>query len=148
MISLRRHVLTLVAVFLALAIGVVLGSTTVTTSIHDALVDRQESTAAQLEQALAERDTAERQAERLDGLAAAVRPVVTDKVLDKRPVLMLLTPGVDEDTAKAVRTAVTEESAFERNRSESSNGTDSPPTALVSDGGRMISMDHILRGGE
>lgn len=113
MISLRRHVLTLVAVFLALAIGVVLGSTTVTTSIRDALVDRQESTAAQLEQAIAERDTAQRQAERLDGMAAAVRPVVADKVLDKRPVLLLVAPGVTAETTASIRAAVTAAGATE-----------------------------------
>ena len=49
MISLRRHVLTLVAVFLALAVGVVLGSTSVATSIRDAVVEREETTAARLE---------------------------------------------------------------------------------------------------
>ena len=69
MISLRRHVLTLVAVFLALAIGVVLGSTSVATSIRDSLVERQESTEGQLETAQQELTQSRLEADRLDELA-------------------------------------------------------------------------------
>ena len=66
----RRHVLTLVAVFLALAVGVVLGSTSVATSIRDAVVDREETTAARLEAAQDDLAAERRAVDRLDGLAA------------------------------------------------------------------------------
>lgn len=104
MISLRRHVLTLVAVFLALALGVVLGSTSVATSIRDAVVDREETTAARLE--TVETDLAAERAasDRLDAMAAVLAPTVLDGVLDGRPVLVVVTPGAAaEDVTAAAR---------------------------------------------
>lgn len=103
MISLRRHVLTLVAVFLALAVGVVLGSTSVATSIRDAVVDREETTAAQLDTARSELAAQRLAADRLDDMAGELAPSVLDGVLDDRPVLVVVAPGAsDEDVSAAV----------------------------------------------
>ena len=74
MISLRRHVLTLAAVFLALAVGVVLGSTSVASSIRDAVVDDEETTAARLDSAQDELARQRMVAERLDGMAGQLAP--------------------------------------------------------------------------
>lgn len=106
MISLRRHVLTLVAVFLALAVGVVLGSTSVASSIRDAVVDGEETTAARLE---ATRDDLAAQrlvADRLDGLAGELTPAVVDGLLADRPVLTIVTPGAVDEDVDAVRETV------------------------------------------
>ena len=106
MISLRRHVLTLVAVFLALAVGVVLGSTSVATSIRDAVVEREETTAARLE-ASQEDLAAERIAvDRLDSLAGDLTPVVVDGRLDGRPVLTIVAPGASDEDVSAEREVI------------------------------------------
>lgn len=102
MISLRRHVLTLVAVFLALAVGVVLGSTSVATSVRDAVVDREETTAARLEGAESDLADARRATDRLDAMAATLAERVVDGTLRDRPVLVVVAPGaVDEDVRAA-----------------------------------------------
>ncbi|MFL0580800.1 copper transporter [Dietzia sp. 179-F 9C3 NHS] len=103
MISLRRHVLTLVAVFLALAIGVLLGSTSVASSVRDAVVDREETTAARLETTESDLAEAHRDVDRLDGLAATVAHKVVDGRLRDRPVLVVVAPGAqDRDVRAAV----------------------------------------------
>lgn len=106
MISLRRHVLTLVAVFLALAIGVVLGSTSVATSIRDALVERQETTAGQLETAQEDLAQSRLEVDRLDSLAGNLTPAVAADRLKDRPVLVVVAPGASGDDVEAVTKAI------------------------------------------
>lgn len=101
MISLRRHVLTLVAVFLALAMGVVLGSTSVATSVRDAVVDREETTAARLESAEDELARERLAVDRLDAMAGDLAPGALDGALDERPVLVLVGPGAAEEDVDA-----------------------------------------------
>lgn len=102
MISLRRHVLTLVAVFLALAVGVVLGSTSVATSIRDAVVDREETTAGQLEAAQRELGQSRLANDRLGALAGDLTPAVVDGRLADRPVLVVVAPGASAEDVDAV----------------------------------------------
>lgn len=102
----RRHVLTLVAVFLALAVGVVLGSTSVATSIRDAVVDREETTAARLETARDDLAAERRATERLDALAADLTPAVLDGLLEGRPVLVVVAPGAVAEDVTAAEEAI------------------------------------------
>ena len=106
MISLRRHVLTLVAVFLALAVGVVLGSTSVATSIRDAVVDREETTAGQLEAAQRELGQSRLANDRLGALAGDLTPAVVDGRLADRPVLVVVAPGASAEDVDAVTEAI------------------------------------------
>lgn len=109
MISLRRHVSTLVAVFLALAVGVVLGSTSVATSIRDSVVDREETTAARLGAAQDELAARRLAVDRLDAMAGSLSPTVLDGVLDDRPVLVVVAPGASAEdvdgAAEVIRAA-------------------------------------------
>ena len=116
LISLRRHVLTLVAVFLALAVGVVLGTTSVATSVRDAVVDREETTAARLESA--EDDlAAERLAvDRLDSMAGMLTPAVLDGRLEGRLVLLVVAPGASAEDVDAVRETVAAAGALDAGR--------------------------------
>ena len=116
MISLRRHVLTLVAVFLALAIGVVLGSTSVATSIRDSLVERQETTAGQLEITQRELTQTRLEADRLDALAGELTPAVTADRLEDRPVLVVVAPGASDEDVRAVTDAVSEAGGVDAGR--------------------------------
>lgn len=101
-ISLRRHVLTLVAVFLALAIGVVLGSTSVASSIRDAVVDREETTAARLESAEGELARQRQALDQMDGMAGALGAEVLEGALEDRPVLLVVAPGAHGEDVDAV----------------------------------------------
>jgi hypothetical protein len=116
LISLRRHVLTLVAVFLALAVGVILGSTSVATSIRDAVVDREETTAARLDSAQDELAAQRLARDRLDGLAGEVAPAVLDGLLDRRPVLVVVAPGASGEDVDAVVDTVTAAGGVEAGR--------------------------------
>ncbi|MDX2355284.1 copper transporter [Dietzia sp. PP-33] len=102
MISLRRHVLTLVAVFLALAVGVVLGSTSVATSIRDAVVDNEETTAARLETTRDDLAAQRLSVDRLQVMAGELSPVALDGRLEGRPVLVVVAPGASDDDVTAV----------------------------------------------
>ena len=116
MVSLRRHVLTLAAVFLALAVGVVLGTTSVASSIRDAVVDDEETTAARLDSAQDELARQRMVAERLDGMAGQLAPSVLDDVLDGRPVLVVVAPGADGEDVDAVVDTVHEAGAVDAGR--------------------------------
>ena len=106
MISLRRHVLTLVAVFLALAVGVVLGSTSVATSVRDAVVDREETTAGRLESAEQDLSRKRLESERLNSMVGDLTPAVADGRLSGRPVLVVVAPGASAEEADAVTEAI------------------------------------------
>ena len=106
MISLRRHVSTLVAVFLALAVGVVLGSTSVATSIRDAVVDREETTTARLGTVQDDLAAERLASSRLDAMAGTLAPSVLDGVLDGRPVLVVVAPGAAEEDVSAAEETI------------------------------------------
>ena len=136
MISLRRHVLTLVAVFLALAVGVVLGSTSVATSLRDAVVDREETTAARLETAEGELATERLAVDRLDDMADALSGDVLDGRLEGRPVLVVVAPGASEEDVTAATQALRAAGAVDAGRVTLADkavdpGADSELQALV-----------------
>src|SRR5699024_930593 len=112
----RRHVLSLAAVFLALAVGVVLGSPSVASSIRDALVDDEGSTTPRLDSTLDELARQLMAAERLDGMAGQLAPSGLDDVLDGRPVLVVVAPGADGEDVDAVVDTVHEAGAVDAGR--------------------------------
>jgi hypothetical protein len=95
-INLRYHVFSLMAVFAALAIGIVVGSTTVKSGLVDSLrsnVERAEERIAEVEDEnarLAARD------EQLDMLADEGAQLLVGELVDE-PVLWVSAPGVDGD---------------------------------------------------
>jgi hypothetical protein len=110
MINFRYHLVSLVAVFLALAIGIVAGSTVIKESILDQTqqnLDRAEKNLKDLEDTnaalRAELDQLNRRDQALD------RSGVTDFLQNRLtgvPVLMVKVDGVDDDTTTAVRQAI------------------------------------------
>jgi len=110
MINFRYHLVSLVAVFLALAIGIVAGSTVIKESILDQTqqnLDRAEKNLKDLENSNAalrsELDQLNQRDQALD------RSGVTDFLQDRLvgvPVLMVKVDGVDDDAATAVRQAI------------------------------------------
>ena len=110
MINFRYHLVSLVAVFLALAIGIVAGSTVIKESLLDQTqqnLDRAEQNLKDLEDSNAalrsELDQLNRRDQALD--KSGVTDFLQDR-LDGLPVVMMKVDGVDEDAATALRQAI------------------------------------------
>ncbi|AEF39979.1 copper transporter [Hoyosella subflava] len=107
MIPLRYHAVSLVAVFLALALGLVLGSTTLADRVVQNLRSDRSGLTEQAEALEAERDTA------LNELDAASEFTVTyaDRLLDgelrDQAVVVFAAPGADPDDVAGVRDMLT-----------------------------------------
>lgn len=99
MISFRFHVVSITAVFLAIAIGVVVGTTYVDRAIVDSLENRVDRVSRNLDERKAENDALERDLERVRDYAnASADFAVTDRLVDV-PVLLVAARGVDDDIA-------------------------------------------------
>ena len=103
MLSLRYHLISLVAVFLALAVGVVLGSTSVSGRLlavvsgdRDHLTERADQLAARNGQLEAEQRAA-------NGFASSVAPGVVQGQLDGRKGVLVVAAGTDPADRDAVR---------------------------------------------
>lgn len=102
MISFRFHVVSITAVFLAIAIGVVVGTTYVDRAIVDSLENRVDRVSRNLDERKAANDALERDLERVRAYAAASADfAVTDRLVDV-PVFLVVARGVDEDVANQV----------------------------------------------
>lgn len=98
MISFRHHIVTLVAVFLALAVGIVLGGGPFSEVARTTAADPDPAVDA----------TAQARAAYGDGFAAAVAPrLYSDRLAQQRVALVTL-PGADESTVSALKEHVTE----------------------------------------
>ncbi|TIC86645.1 copper transporter [Nocardioides sp. GY 10127] len=99
-ITYRHHVVSLVAVFLALAVGVVLGGGPLSEPADDAGSSSATSTAA------SERDEAA--ATYADTMAEASEARLLGNRLDGSTVAIVTTPGVDEDTVSALTSEISD----------------------------------------
>ena len=100
MISFRFHLISITAIFLAMAIGVLVGSTFVDRAIVDGLQNRIDTVEGNLEERQAENEALESERNRLGSfIGAGADYAVTDRLTDV-PVFLLATRGVDEDTVE------------------------------------------------
>jgi hypothetical protein len=108
-IDFRYHLVSIVAVFLALAIGIVLGST----ELQGPLYNRLNSTTADLQnelsQANSQRDTAQQQANLGENYAQAVEPVVLHDLLAGQRLLIITEPGAPASVVTAIGNAATQD---------------------------------------
>ena len=96
MISFRFHVVSITAVFLAIAIGVVVGTTYVDGAVVDGLRNRIDSVEGNLDDRKAENDRLESELGLASSYIEASAPfAVTDRLIDV-PVLLVAARGVDE----------------------------------------------------
>ncbi|HVV09721.1 copper transporter [Amycolatopsis sp.] len=102
MISLRYHVISIAAVFLALAVGVVLGSTALSGSLLSGLSNEKGELASQVSDLQAQRNQLNARLTDADAFAGAMGPKVVAGALDKRSVVMVTT----EETSPADRDAL------------------------------------------
>jgi hypothetical protein len=105
-ISLRYHIVSIAAVFLALAVGVVLGSTTLSRSLLSGLSDENEDLAAQVTELQNEQNA---QAARLvdaDDFATSIGPLAVREALAQRTVVLITTAGARPADRDALRTLI------------------------------------------
>jgi hypothetical protein len=96
-ISFRFHLVSITAVFLGIAIGVVVGSTFVDARIVDGLEERIDTVSENLDRRRAENDELQSENGRLDDLLAADAPFAVSGRLAGTPVLVLAVRGIDDD---------------------------------------------------
>lgn len=111
MMTLRYHVVSLTAVFLALALGVVLGSTSVSQRLLSVVAGDRDNLTAQVDQLGEQRDQLSAQQRASNGFGAAVAPTVVKGQLANRKVVLVLGPGADPTDRDAVRQLLTESGA-------------------------------------
>ncbi len=100
MISFRFHLISITAIFLAMAIGVLVGSTFVDRAIVDGLQNRIDTVEGNLEDRQTENEALESERDRLGSfIVGGADFAVTGRLTDV-PVLLLATRGVDEDTVE------------------------------------------------
>jgi hypothetical protein len=106
MIDFRFHLISIVAVFLALGIGILMGSL----ALGDNLVRHLESRVSEVrernDELLAEVGRLRSQVEELESFGAAVEPMLVEGALAGAEIVVAELPGSDTDLASQVRSAV------------------------------------------
>ena len=109
MIDFRYHLVSIVAVFLALAIGIVLGSTELQGPTYNLLNQTTAKLQNELDQASSQRDAAQQQASLGQNYAQAVEPVVLHNLLAGQRLLIVTEPGAPASVVTAISSAATQD---------------------------------------
>ncbi len=97
MINFRFHVVSLVAVFLALAVGIVVGSTIVDQAIVDGLQNQLTDIQDNAADAFDENERLKSDLDRFDGYLSSSGPFAVDRRLDGSALAIIAERGIDED---------------------------------------------------
>jgi len=108
-IDFRYHLVSIVAVFLALAIGIVLGSTELQGPTYNLLNQTTAKLQNEYNQASSERDAAQQQADLGQNYAQAVQPVVLHNLLVGQRLLIITEPGAPASVVTAISDAATQD---------------------------------------
>jgi hypothetical protein len=108
-IDFRYHLVSIVAVFLALAIGIVLGSTELQGPTYNLLNQTTGKLQNEYNQASSERDVAQQQANLGENYAQAVEPVVLHDLLAGQRLLIVTEPGAPASVVTAIGNAATQD---------------------------------------
>ena len=103
MISFRYHVVTIVAVFIALAVGILMGTTLLDQGLVSDLQHRTTSLSNQLNQLTRQAKEAQAQAGLMQSFAMGVRPLLVGGRLAGSRVVLVTEEGVDPSDLNAVR---------------------------------------------
>ena len=111
MINFRFHVVSLIAIFLALALGVVIGAGVIDRGVVNTLNDRLDSVEAKSDRIKGENDALTDENSKLSGAIEDLEPFAVDGRLVGETTALLAVRGIDEgkvtDTATAAQTAGT-----------------------------------------
>ena len=105
MIDFRYHLVSIVAVFLALAIGIVLGSTELQGPAFSLLDKTTSKLQSELGQVSSQRDAAQQQATEGELYAQAVEPAVLRDLLTGHRLLIVTEPGAQSSVVSGITTA-------------------------------------------
>ncbi len=111
MIDFRYHVVSIVAVFLALAIGIVLGSTELQGTTFNILNHTTAKLQNEYDQARSQLATAQSQANQGEQYAAAVEPAVLRDLLPGQRLLIVTEPGAQPQVVSGIAAAATDAGA-------------------------------------
>jgi hypothetical protein len=110
-IDFRYHLVSIVAVFLALALGIVLGSTELQPAAYNFLNSTSAKLQNQLDQATSQRDAAQQQASQGEQYAQAVEPTVLHNLLTGQKLLIVTEPGAQSSVVSGITTAAVDAGA-------------------------------------
>jgi hypothetical protein len=110
-ISLRYHIISIAAVFLALAVGVVLGSTTLSRTLLSGLTSDNDDLVNQVHDLETQRNAQRARLADADGFAAQVGPMAVQGQLSQRTVVIVTTADADPADRDALDTLVTDAGA-------------------------------------
>jgi Copper transport outer membrane protein, MctB len=110
-IDFRYHLVSIVAVFLALAIGIVLGSTELQGPAYNFLDKTTAKLQTELGQVSSQRDAAQAQASAGNAFAATVQPAVLKDLLPGQRVLIVTEPGAQSSVISGITSAATDAGA-------------------------------------
>jgi hypothetical protein len=110
-IDFRYHLVSIVAVFLALAIGIVLGAAELQGPTYNLLNGTTAKLQNELGQANSQRDVAEEQANAGDAYAEAVEPVVLRNLLAGQKLLIVTEPGAQGSVVSGITSAANDAGA-------------------------------------
>jgi len=105
MINFRFHVVSLIAIFLALALGVVIGAGVIDRGVVNTLNDRLDSVESKSDRIKSENDALVAENEKLSGSIQAMEPFAVDGRMAGETTALLAVRGVDEAKVKATASA-------------------------------------------
>ena len=111
MIDFRYHLVSIVAVFLALALGIVLGSTELQPAAYRFLNSTTAKLQNELNQVSSQRATAQQQANAGESYAQAVEPAVLHDLLAGHRLLIVTEPGAESSVVSGIITAANDAGA-------------------------------------
>lgn len=106
MISLRYHIISIAAVFLALAVGVLLGSSTLSRTLLSGLSDERGDLAKQVVDLQAERNSLNAKLTSSDSFAGSIGPLAVRGELDQRTVVLVVTSDARPADVDAVKSLI------------------------------------------
>lgn len=107
MISLRYHVISIGAVFLALALGVLLGSTTLSDSLLSGITNQKAQLAAQVADLQTRTNAQNGRLSAADQFATGIGPLAVRNLLTGRTVMVISTPDASRSNEQALATLLT-----------------------------------------
>jgi copper transport outer membrane protein MctB len=110
-IDFRYHLVSIVAVFLALAVGIVLGSTELRGAAFSALDRTSNALSTKLEAADNQNSALQQQAQGDHQFAQAAEPVLLKHLLDSRRVVIVTAPGAPSSVVNGIKTGLSDAGA-------------------------------------
>lgn len=111
MIDFRYHLVSIVAVFLALAVGIVLGSTELRGAALSALDRTSSALSTKLEAADNENSALQQEVQGDHQFASAAQPVLLKHLLDSKKVVIITAPGAPGSVVNGIKTSLSDAGA-------------------------------------